>query len=676
MIIKHIEEKDKDKTIFSPQIEIFSSFSEHTENSRQNMNAKQLTQVVVSKNTEPLQVIDKKYTKLTEVPSPYSMVADEDGMVLMRMEELLIIYGKESQTMRYFHIPRFKKLINNSLSLKYVVSDEKTIFKKGDLLWDYTNTIPDINIPRIGYRANILYASFFGFCSDDALVISESFSKKAQIEYSEKIFIPVAKNMRFIKNGDKYLPGIGEKLDSETLISYNFIDNNEYYLSEVVNLDNKTESKYFSRVIKGIKDGTIENIKIHLNTKEDFSELKEKYLYSADFMEELEFYYNQQQEIKKKLLEFFNKLGLPEDTVNEYTENIFNQYFQMNSLSKNILKDIQDQYNIDPDSIDFLIEIDMSLTKHTTRGDKFTNLHAGKGTVSLIIPDEVMPKDPKTGKPFDIIFNPLGIFGRNNWGMLFELATGKVISDVELTISENNLELAKEKIEFIINNFIELYDKEYASDTRNILENNFDELIEDIKKNKFYLFVPNFPGLTYNDFMSKFIIPYQEKFQVNLTEKEKIHFSNGLITYLRHLVKFDSNVFQKVDIESLYEQDVSLFYGNTYITKLYHTSSSKHNSVSFTNSYSKTTGQPTRGRKKSGGQHLSWQSTNALLSHIENNGILKEFFTFKSDSREEKESFLMKLIKDGEYIMKPKYHSNTKKTINSALKMIGMSFDK
>jgi len=41
---------------------------------------------------------------------------------------------------------------------------------------------------------------------------------------------------------------------------------------------------------------------------------------------------------------------------------------------------------------------------------------------------------------------------------------------------------------------------------------------------------------------------------------------------------------------------------------------------------------------------------------------------------EDKESFLMKIIKDGEYIMKDRYESNTKKTINNALKMIGMEF--
>ena len=53
---------------------------------------------------------------------------------------------------------------------------------------------------------------------------------------------------------------------------------------------------------------------------------------------------------------------------------------------------------------------------------------------------------------------------------------------------------------------------------------------------------------------------------------------------------------------------------------------------------------------------------------------LKELFTFKSDSMEDKESFLMKIIKDGEYQMKERYESNTKKTINNALKMIGMEF--
>jgi len=112
-----------------------------------------------------------------------------------------------------------------------------------------------------------------------------------------------------------------------------------------------------------------------------------------------------------------------------------------------------------------------------------------------------------------------------------------------------------------------------------------------------------------------------------------------------------------------------------YILKLHHTSNSKYNSVSFTTSYSKVTGQPVRGRKKNGGGHISWQSLAALLAHKENNAILKELYTIKSDALDEKRNFILKFIRDGEYHLKDNYYSVTKKTLNNALKILGMKFE-
>jgi DNA-directed RNA polymerase beta subunit len=167
---------------------------------------------------------------------------------------------------------------------------------------------------------------------------------------------------------------------------------------------------------------------------------------------------------------------------------------------------------------------------------------------------------------------------------------------------------------------------------------------------------------------------YEKKFQVDLTSKKDITFTGAFTTYLRAFLNLENTIFRKNDIKSYYETTASLQYGENYLIKLYHTSNSKYNSVSFANNYSKTTGQPAKGRKVEGGQHLSWQSTAALLSHRHDNAVLKELYTFKSDSQEDKETFLMKIIKDGKYNMKQKYQSVTKKTINTALKIIGMEF--
>jgi DNA-directed RNA polymerase beta subunit len=308
---------------------------------------------------------------------------------------------------------------------------------------------------------------------------------------------------------------------------------------------------------------------------------------------------------------------------------------------------------------------------NTSRGDKFTNLYAGKGVVSLVLPDELMPKDPITKKPFDMIFNPLGIFGRNNWGSIFELSLGKITRDVEHTY---DLDLFKKKIEFINEKLIKRADPEYYESIKELLNNNLEDLRENVSEVGLYLYFSNFNNISYNSFFEEFIKIYEETFDFKLNHKSSIKFDEKLINYLRNYLGFSSTIFNNDTLSGYYETEVECYYGENYLSKLYHTSNSKYNAIAFTNSYSKTTGQPTRGRKKQGGQHISWQTTAALLSHKENNNIIKELFTFKSDSMEDKESFLMKIIKDGEYIMKDKYDSSTKKTINNALKMIGMEF--
>ena len=52
--------------------------------------------------------------------------------------------------------------------------------------------------------------------------------------------------------------------------------------------------------------------------------------------------------------------------------------------------------------------------------------HGNKGVVSLILPDDQMPKDSR-GRPLEILFNPYGVSGRTNSAQMIEAALGKVV---------------------------------------------------------------------------------------------------------------------------------------------------------------------------------------------------------------------------------------------------------
>ncbi len=689
---------NKVDTIFSPQIEMFVPFAGNVESSRLNMASKQQTQAVVSKNTETPLVINKDYKKMTTINSPFMETAEDDGFIIYNNENLLILYYKNLKKLISKYVPPLKKMVNTSISLKYKIN--KTTFKKGEVLFDYTNMDVETKIPKIGYRARTLFMQWFGYNSDDAVIISESFANKAQIDYFEKIYIPITKTWKYFRlvrdeenEIESYLPLLG-KIQNSDLIRYNKIDLENHFIAENTNIANDP-SLFFSKSIEGFEDGEILGIKVHYfddidenNYEEKLNELNKKYIYNKDLIPELKEIMEKQFAQKNKLKASFKALGLPEEQVNEMTNNVFNQYIMMNKLPKHYNHYLRENYNLEEENIDALIEIDVKITKRTTRGDKFTNLFAGKATSAMIIPDHLMPKDPK-GRPYDMIFNTLGIPGRNNWGMIFEAALSKVIEDVEETakiILANNkykkgaVKALKEKINFIAENFIKKYDADYYNEVKNILQ-NFNEktengkvyevLANDINKKGFYLFAPNFVNIPYHKFYNEFIKPYFIKFYGDNLElkKKEITISAEFMEWLRTSWGF-VGPFTDTNESKILAND-----GINYILKLHHTGFSKHNAVSFTTSYSKITGQPVRGRKKGGGQHVSWQSLAALLAHKENNAVLKEFYTIKSDAIDEKENFLMKYIRDGEYYLKNKYNSVTKKTLNNALKVFGMKFE-
>ncbi len=66
---------------------------------------------------------------------------------------------------------------------------------------------------------------------------------------------------------------------------------------------------------------------------------------------------------------------------------------------------------------DFTILIERPLSV----GDKLCNRHGNKGVVAAILPDELMPQ--VDGQPLEILFNPIGVINRGNYGQLLEALT-------------------------------------------------------------------------------------------------------------------------------------------------------------------------------------------------------------------------------------------------------------
>ncbi len=667
--------KNKEQAIFSPQIEVFEPFGAHVDASRTNMSAKQLLQLVTSENNDLPFILNKNYKSMTDINSPFMEFADEDGIVLHSAENILVIYYLKSKTIKDFYLPASKKLVNNSLLIKYKIGQQevKTKFKKGDLLYDYSNQHKDSHVPRVGYRTNIMMASFYGYTAEDAFVASESYANRATIDYSKKILIPISKELKYLKNDlEKYFYDQGD-ISGENLAKYFKIDSSDSILSEFNNTSTK-QSKIFGKSIDTINGATINKIKVHKINKDDWKVLEDEYIYTPGLMLEIKGMLQRQMNLKRELFLNLNTT-MEQDNAVILTNNIFSQWESTEKPGTLLLQDVADSYQIQVENIDILLEVELSKTEITCLGDKFANVYAGKGVCSLILPDELMPKD-EHGVPCDIIFNPLGLFGRNNWGTVFEMNFAKMIDDIQsVTIGSDPTETIN-RIKFINDHFFKRTDPEYYGKINDLMYwlqedcENWNLFKKDVITNGLYLYVGNFPKMKYYDFINEFILGYEKSFNMNITKKIDTVYSKELINHMRDK-GFTSSVFNKVQTEDVPQK---VFFGKNYWIKLYHTSFSKYNAISSANSYSKTTGEPNRGRKNGGGVHLSWQSSAAIEGHKEGNRMMDELNTIKSTANSEKGNFMKKMINDGQYYLKDHYTSPVMHTLNNALHMIGMKF--
>lgn len=658
--------------IFSPQIEIFAPCSAHVDASRTNMSAKQLLQLVISTNCDIPFIINKNYRSMTDIASTMVDFATEDGHVCYSNYEFLIVYYPKLGRLMPYYVPKYRKLVNNTIVLRYQIgsTDDKMVFKKGDMLYDYTGQVPGSHIPKIGYRVKVGFAQFFGYTADDGFVMSESFAERARISYSRKIFLPITKEIIYQpRENGRYFYHKDEKTP-KTINNYIKVDNSDSFLREIANTTTKT-SKLYGKHVVSEPGGKIVKIKVHkLNKDKSYDELESEYIYTRGMIEEIVQLYNEHSEIKidlyKQLLQVIAK-----DAALEFTNTLFAQYESTSKLPTDIMNDMCREFNINQEHIDIVLEIEVLASTNTTGGDKFANTYAGKGVCSLIIPDHLMPGG------VDILFNPLGIFGRNNWGTMFELGISKILRDLELQVSKNKREETIKRLRFISDKYIKLFDADYFDkihDLANAIESNDNVWnafkLDYVKHNGLYLFVDTFPGVTFKTFVTDFIHEYEKQFKINITQKETITYTTELMQWMRNK-GFLSSVFDKNCVEEVKQE---IYIGESYWIKLYHTSLSKFNALGMSKSYSTQTGDPSRGAKNGGGQHMSWQSIAALIGHQAAIDLIKEFYAVKSSAVLDKNNYIQKMIKDGEYIMKDTYYSPTTTTLNCYLAMIFMRY--
>tara|TARA_A100001011_G_scaffold351978_1_gene392473 strand:- start:524 stop:2173 length:1650 start_codon:yes stop_codon:yes gene_type:complete len=331
--------------------------------------------------------------------------------------------------------------------------------------------------------------------------------------------------------------------------------------------------------------------------------------------------------LKKEPLEKAFKDLKPGDTLsNEMLENLnIKEYwklkFKNNSISNKVLQ-LKEQFDKAQDDIKLrfedkvlkikqgddllptvmkVVKVFVAVKRRLMPGDKMAGRHGNKGVISKIVPVEDMPY-MESGKPVDIVLNPLGVPSRMNVGQILETHLGWSCSELGEKVKDLLNNFVKTKDDNDLKNMLgKIYGKETLSDIlKNLDEKQFKELCDNLS-NGVPVATPVFDGASTDDITKMLdLAKLPNAGQTNL---------------------WDGRTGEKFD------RPITV--GIIYMLKLHHLVEDKIHARS-TGPYSLVTQQPLGGRAQLGGQRFGEMEVWALEAYGASY-TLQEILTVKSD---------------------------------------------
>lgn len=330
------------------------------------------------------------------------------------------IYLKDISTgsVTFVEIPEPTRGINDTLT------SFKPAVKVGDRVTSGSNLVVPYMLRRksfeLGLNANVIYMNYLGYSYEDGVIISNSFADKLT-------------NYAIIN--------VSIELRPDDIISYIVPKGTKVkYKDILVNIQSRL------RVSKTVRDvylgdsGLLQGmgIQFYPNNLITPNNVDEGYVVDVDI-----------------------HIEEGRDLTSEYTKETIEKYTKANEVDSNFYNKVPKEYQeLKADPVEFrdkmsgYISIKLLLVHRAIIGTKLTNRYGSKGIISLILPDECMPRICKTGNkdegiPAEVILNPAAVISRKNISQLYEAALGKCIKYIyeELCkqLSTPNPELTKLK---------------------------------------------------------------------------------------------------------------------------------------------------------------------------------------------------------------------------------------
>ena len=301
--------------------------------------------------------------------------------------------------------------------------------KKGDIITGAVGLSEDTF--KMGLNTLVLFSAHFGLINEDALVVSQSYAERMKHYSLIDLVFKVKASQRI-----EWLPTIGTKVKSKDVIASvlgvtKLDEVNKAFAKELGGLSdprmNLTEyTVQIDHVVpNNIDEAWVSDVLVQKQTKPNVRGGKK----SLDFT----FSYTSDEVIKEYEAEKDRKI-------------IYQRFPEY------IASDTLDPIELDPDDYKTTYIIRIRLIKKTILmvGSKVTNRYGGKGVVSTIVPDELMPiMVEKNGKQnrVEVVMNPYSTINRKIAGVLLEQSLGNIIHRIYDLVEEyKRTEAGKKKI--------------------------------------------------------------------------------------------------------------------------------------------------------------------------------------------------------------------------------------
>ena len=405
--------------------------------SRKIMQGIQMEQCVQIMNPEP-PIITTGYENQFGYYSSNFIVADMDYEVVAKISKFsfkpddhywLILYNREHNLLTmiertpYHHtIEFFGYLFNNSILDGIMVND---VIKQGQVI-KKTISYDEYNNRSEGLNLTTMYIA----CEDvkeDPVVISESTARRFACPLINKMEIMINDNDILLNLYGEDKATTGEAMVEGKMGTYvTFPNIGEAVKNNIfcaIRRELKDEEALFSQSWERLKDimmndkkflcddGIVIDINVYCNNPEK--------LQSSMYNNQIKRYYDETQRFAR---EFVNKVspllydenGEKRDIQVSY--NLQKMFFRMSQVMKGT------QYIQEKVFSNILMEVFIQHTKPLKRGDKITDRYGGKGVISKVLPDNMMPHYLKDGKwhPVDVLYSMCTCINRLNSGQLFE----------------------------------------------------------------------------------------------------------------------------------------------------------------------------------------------------------------------------------------------------------------